>query len=736
MIIMQLPKDNSYSSPININFYEVDKSETLCSKDMMLLLPLNNYGIITINGNRINVTENSIIGVNSFETVIMENTHRSFLIMIINIKKHFFSSYAPKFSSIYFNNHILNDDLSNILKHKIFETLNLLMSSNNYNTFSFIEKTFQIASEILNYYNNDLSYNKEKSKATENRIENILSYIDKNYEKKITLEDLAKLEYMNMNYLSSYFKQNLGVGFNEYLANFRLNKTINELINSNKSINEISKSVGFSSVRSYNRIFNKKYGMTPSTYRANISKNINSNVESEKINNSPLNNNKIHNIISSFNLVNDSNKSKLIIKNLNFNQRSQQILNLENTIYINLMPSLINLDWIPILPNVCDELSIKYVKFRGIFHPGMFYHDKKTNNVSWFNVDNILDKFMQYNVIPFIELYFDSRIYNYSEWIFLAKEFLSHCLERYGIEIMNTWNFEISTDTQEYKSAINLYTKVLSALGKVFKDLRFGILFIPSDDFEKQYYLRNFNNKSLKFMSVKMKYSLYLKKKEDVKGLFENIKKMNMDVFSIYDIDKSSNNDSCLYAGQFIQTRIENPDVNIIMPMMDFFKDTLPFNGGNALLTYTGLKKPIYNAFLLFKKMSGYIIDSSDSCLFTRHNNLYKILLFNNELIDYKNYNNISQNLSTDIHFHLEFTLYPGIYKVKTYILNNQSGSTYKAWIDMGSPEKLSKDDFQYLKSREVLQRTMVIKDVNDSLTLDIQICGMEIKLIELKRIS
>ena len=55
-------------------------------------------------------------------------------------------------------------------------------------------------------------------------VRNVLSYIEENYHQDISLESAATEVFMNKNYLSSLFCNEMGVGFTKYLSDFRLKR--------------------------------------------------------------------------------------------------------------------------------------------------------------------------------------------------------------------------------------------------------------------------------------------------------------------------------------------------------------------------------------------------------------------------------------------------------------------------------------------------------------------------------
>lgn len=96
---------------------------------------------------------------------------------------------------------------------------------------------------------------------------NACNYIDKNYMNKITLKDIADELYTNLSYLSTLFKKEMGIGFTEYVNDIRLKRAQDLLINSNKSLLDISLCVGFDCQSYFTKVFKKKNGITPSEYR-------------------------------------------------------------------------------------------------------------------------------------------------------------------------------------------------------------------------------------------------------------------------------------------------------------------------------------------------------------------------------------------------------------------------------------------------------------------------------------
>ena len=72
---------------------------------------------------------------------------------------------------------------------------------------------------------------------------------------------------MNETYFSSYFKQNSGVGFVDYLQQLRIERAI-ELIQEGKlKIADIAEKVGYTNDQTFRRAFKRVMGVSPTAYK-------------------------------------------------------------------------------------------------------------------------------------------------------------------------------------------------------------------------------------------------------------------------------------------------------------------------------------------------------------------------------------------------------------------------------------------------------------------------------------
>ena len=105
---------------------------------------------------------------------------------------------------------------------------------------------------------------------TTRNIKTILDYIDQNYMKPITIEELAASVDLSKHYFMRFFKKYIGMTCIEYINDYRLNVATNLLLTTGMQITEVAQSIGITNLSYFNRIFKKKYNMTPKEYRYNI----------------------------------------------------------------------------------------------------------------------------------------------------------------------------------------------------------------------------------------------------------------------------------------------------------------------------------------------------------------------------------------------------------------------------------------------------------------------------------
>jgi len=106
------------------------------------------------------------------------------------------------------------------------------------------------------------------------RIRRIIHLVEKGYEEKIFLAEIARKEQLSLGYLSRFFKEKTGCNFTEFVNLIRVKKSLPDLVNTDRKILDIALDSGFADAKAYNTIFKRTYKMTPSRWRAEYRKKI------------------------------------------------------------------------------------------------------------------------------------------------------------------------------------------------------------------------------------------------------------------------------------------------------------------------------------------------------------------------------------------------------------------------------------------------------------------------------
>jgi two-component system response regulator YesN len=99
------------------------------------------------------------------------------------------------------------------------------------------------------------------------KIERAKRLIEKNYDKMVNLTDLASELCLSPKYFSRLFKEDVGMGFNDYKLKIKTEKAQNLLVNTGYTIHQIAERFGYKNLESFIRLFKKTTGMTPAAYR-------------------------------------------------------------------------------------------------------------------------------------------------------------------------------------------------------------------------------------------------------------------------------------------------------------------------------------------------------------------------------------------------------------------------------------------------------------------------------------
>lgn len=265
---------NTYLCSIPLDFYEVPKH---WHNEMEIIYVKKGKGMVTLDMDKLYVEAGDIIivipgqlhSIEQFDKYIMEYEN------IIFSTDMLISKYSDTIESEFFIpllagklgfNHLITLD----------EDLHVPLAA-CLNKADEICKTFPkgyklaIKSCLFEFFfiiaNNAEEMSKIKSNKNLDKLKDILGYIEKNYKKPITIEEISEVCNFSTSHFMKFFKKSMGTSFIDYLNDYRLSASARLLLSSDDNIIDIAADCGYENLSYYNRIFKKKYGDTPSAYR-------------------------------------------------------------------------------------------------------------------------------------------------------------------------------------------------------------------------------------------------------------------------------------------------------------------------------------------------------------------------------------------------------------------------------------------------------------------------------------
>jgi xylan 1,4-beta-xylosidase len=330
------------------------------------------------------------------------------------------------------------------------------------------------------------------------------------------------------------------------------------------------------------------------------------------------------------------------------------------------------------LREVKAATDFKYIRFHAIFHDEVGVYDEDAAGKPIYNfsyVDQIYDGLLQSGVRPFVEMSFMPKKLaaepkyqdfwykpnvsppkSYEKWAELVRQFAQHLLDRYGLDEVSQWYFEVWNEpnldfwagTPKEQTYFQLYDAAARALKEVSPRLRIGGPATAQAAWADRFIQHTVNeNVPVDFVSTHVYGN---DSAPDVLGTPEQIPRTQMvcrAVRKVHDqIAASARPNLPLIWSEFNASYMNEPDVTDSTYMGPWMADTIrqcdglvdmmsywtfsdvfeeqgvvkrPFYGGYGLIAEDGLPKPAFNAFKLLHRLGETRIPvNGDAILVTR----------------------------------------------------------------------------------------------------------------------
>lgn len=461
------------------------------------------------------------------------------------------------------------------------------------------------------------------------------------------------------------------------------------------------------------------------------------------------------------------------------------------------------------LATVHEECGFEYIRFHGIFHDamGVVLEDRYNNDEMCFNfqyVDEVYDMVLKTGMKPYVELSFmpemlssgDKTVFwwkanvttpkDYSLWGKLVNEFTAHLVDRYGIDEVRTWYFEVwnECDHSSFFSGkkedyFKLYQTSVEAVKKVDDQLRTGgpatsgghwnkafLTFckenkLPLDFFTTHTYavhgfLDEFGTKQLKMARhprVVVSSVEANRKRLDEAGYPEV--PLHYTEWGASYSSRDPIHDSYVQAPFLLEKlkRVEGlQEAMSYWTFSDIFEEAAPpfapFHGGFGLQNLQGIRKPSFFSYKFFNEMEPKELGNSDASSWaSRSDRDLTILLWELNLPEQskdqpnQTFYNSDLKPAAGTPVTVNATNLPaGPYKMELFRVGYRSNDALTTYIDMGSPRPLSRAQLATLQlasdgSPEIAKTIMIANDGTFEVP-EIEMRANDIIFIKLQRLD
>lgn len=526
--------------PVKLFLHKVGDVSRHWHQSLELLLILSGHVSILVDNRLCELQEDDIILINSNQ--IHELHGDNCVIAALQIKLAMFDNKLVDEKKLWFKlNSIEEKDNESYARIKTLLAEMVRFNSEKSPFNEILNKSFaySLLYELMTTFKSeDAPKNYAQTQKHLDRLTSILNYINQNIDKPLMLREVAEREYLSLAYLSRFFEKNMGISFSVYVAGLRLRNSVDDLIRTNLSIEEIAAKNGFPNARAFTSSFKKEYETLPSSYRKQGNR---PGFQSSAITDPKAGD-------TNYLRLEQSGHLAKLASYLNKQPTPMKIFENEHpekhppTVRISMLPSgcQVKPSWSTfvcagrakellygqvqqMLRTTQREIGFRYIKFHGLFNDDMMVYSEDANGkplLQFYYIDQLLDFLLSINLKPFIQLSFmpeqlalepDKKIFHsgmitslpkdMEKWTQLVEQFTRHVMDRYGEAAVASWPFSLWNEPDTPRSMFGFgdsnlyhafYRDTYKAVKNILPSVSFGSPSIVKPTIESNRWLQDF----------------------------------------------------------------------------------------------------------------------------------------------------------------------------------------------------------------------------------------------------
>lgn len=437
------------------------------------------------------------------------------------------------------------------------------------------------------------------------------------------------------------------------------------------------------------------------------------------------------------------------------------------------------------LEMIQQEMPFQYLRMHGLFHEDMMVYREESDGTpvyNWQYIDLVFDHWLSIGIRPFVELGFmpydlasgELTVFwwkgnvtppkDYDRWAELVEKFTRHCIERYGLEEVLQWYFEVWNEPNlsffwdgDFEEYMKLYAASAAAIKKVDSSLRVGgpATSGSGDNIGHAPWLADFlrvikeRELPLDFMTThpyptrhpfdpeaggSMVWDVPERQKLDLEGIDVDLAAAGLTGIERHYTEWNNSpsprdltHDTAFLAPFVIRENVryrQHFESLSYWTLSDIFEENrqgdTPFHGGFGMVNIQGFKKPAYHGYWFLSQLGTERLAEGDNYVATRRADGTIVILC-------WNYCHYREGLSDQVFktlpqqeryslfvehgddtFNITIPEMPASATAHLTRFDREHGSVFDAWLRMGAPEHILREQAAELKQAHQLHRETV----------------------------
>ncbi|ALS02267.1 hypothetical protein ATZ33_12990 [Enterococcus silesiacus] len=742
--------------PFHLSLMKVSYAPPQMSDYLTLFLMLSGSMVVTVGEKEYQLNSDDILVINPRQQYQVKSSDKNLLLSLrisrTPLTPHFKENWLPYIDCSSTEADIPEGEKFQQLREALVHLMAAYFKQNEETELAMYQHLFTVLKQLVKEFKKEMVPAPcVTTELADDRMNQLLEEIQKNYDQPISLESLAEKSGISYYHLSRSFKKQVGLNFTEYLNQIRLMHAAESLVLTSQSVIKVALNNGFSNAKNFHQVFKKQYGLTPASFRKKYS--VTTNQLKQTTENADYQ--EITGAAALQELAKYLVEKDIEDENAALEQRLELVLPSAPQPNYHSSKKIIKIGPAGeglangVQRELCilqKDLSFDLVQFEGFCEETNFENDilmvsEYILNNQWF------DFLVKIQLKPMIQLYLPEEYTEKEEvqlWCDKQLKIIRHFVNRYGREEVNQWYLQWSfpkvsglwNDGSRWG-----YHYFYRKLKQLVPGCKVGLMSLRSlDETEYEQYQAfiyeqgtqrclpefiSFHADPYATAVIKEEHALRFKKYQQ--AILSRVKS----VITAHQIEKNAFfsdwtpelfltdwntlvGEGNTFSGTFFRSAL------ILESIVELSKEVTGIafwlnikvkerqthtreDSSLSVFLYEELRRPLFFSLRFLNHLKGELVASGDGYILTRNQGQYQLLLYNSSYLDplYSVDTFQVQYQTKKVRIHLS-GLPVGHYLIREYVLDKDHGGIYNDWIRVGGQAELDHELQKYLEQKIV----------------------------------